>query len=97
MIGLVGERLFYLTGVKKIESWDTDTLAIWGWYSNRWYDASWWPFTDQGTYGMEPNFLVSQFLCVMVSLYVAEMATKMFDVPSVKVSRWFYGMVKKGK
>ena len=72
-------------------------MAKWGYYVNRWYDASWWPFSNRGSYGMEPNFLVCQVVCVVVSLYVAEMATKAFDVPSVKVSRWAYGMVSRGK
>ena len=94
MIGLVGERLFYLTGVKKLEIMDSEAKAKFGHLANRWHDASWWPFSDEGQYALEPNFLFCQVICVVVFLYVAEMSTKMFDAPSVRVARWAYRRLK---
>lgn len=78
-------RLFYLTGFKK--PLDDDPLAsLW----NRWYDSSWFPFTNNGPVGLEPNFLFCAAISVIVFLYVAELGTKFLDSPSVRLSRWAY-------
>jgi len=97
MIGILGERLFYLAGVKKLPPLEPEAEIKFGHLVNRWHDASWWPFSDQGPYGMEPNFLFCQVLCVICFLYVAELSTKVFDVPSVKFSRSVYGWIKKNR
>lgn len=86
---MFSERLFYLSGVKK-GLLDEDAMAKFGHLLNKWYDASWFPFTDKGLYGMEPNFLFCCAISIPVFLYVAELGTKIFDTPSVRVSRWVY-------
>lgn len=37
---------------------------------------------------MEPNFLVCVAISIPIFLYVAEVGTRLFDDPSVKISRW---------
>lgn len=96
MIGILGERLFYLTGIKKIDLNDTQAVEKFGHLANQWHDAAWWPFPDGGLYGLEPNFLFCQVICVVVFLYSAEISTKMFDAPSVKVAKWVYTKLKGG-
>lgn len=89
MIAFFSERLFYLTGVKKIM--DEGAVSMFGAIGNKWYDASWFPFTDQGPYGLEPNYVFCIVLSIVVFLYVAELGTKCIETPSVRFSRWVYG------
>lgn len=96
MIGLLSERLFYLTGVKK-GPLDPDAQAKFGHLLNKWYDASWFPFTNDGLYGLEPNFLFCCAVSIPIFLYIAELGTKIFDTPSVRVSRWVYGRFFKAR
>lgn len=46
MIAFFSERLFYLTGVKR--NMDEGAVSLFGFIENKWYDASWFPFNDQG-------------------------------------------------
>lgn len=94
MIGFFSERLFYLTGVKK--DMDEGAVSMFGSIANKWYDASWFPFTDQGPYGLEPNYLFCLALSIVVFLYVAELGVKSIEAPSVRFSRWVYGRYFKG-
>lgn len=100
MIGLLSERLFWLTGVWK----DADpiyrgqeNIDKFGHLHNQWHDAWWWPFQDGGPSGMEPNFLFCAFISTIVFMYVAELGTKLFDEPSNTASRWVYEKSKKLK
>lgn len=95
MIGFFSERLFYLTGVKK--SMDEGAVSLFGSIANKWYDASWFPFTDQGPYGLEPNYLFCLALSIVVFLYVAELGAKSMEAPSVRFSRWVYCRHFKGR
>lgn len=88
MIGFFSERLFYLTGVKK--PMDEGAISLFGPIGNKWYDANWFLFTDQGPYGLEPNFLFCVVMSLVVFLYVAELGYKTFEIPSVRFSRWIY-------
>jgi hypothetical protein len=100
MIGLLSERLFWLTGV-----WSGDQIAFkgqdqmdkFGHLQNKWRDASWWPFPAGGKAGLEPNFLFCAVISLVVFLYVAELGTKIFDTPSVTASRWVHEKSKKLK
>ncbi|KAH8766063.1 hypothetical protein F5883DRAFT_674110 [Diaporthe sp. PMI_573] len=88
MIAFFSERLFYLTGVKK--NMDEGAVSIFGYIENRWYDASWFPFNDQGPFGLEPNYLFCLVLSIAVFLYMAELGVKSIETPSVRFSRWVY-------
>lgn len=94
MIGFFSERLFYLTGVKK--NMDEGAISLFGAIENKWYDASWFPFSDQGPYGLEPNYLFCLALSTVVFLYVAELGFKSIEAPTVWFSRWAYGRYFKG-
>ena len=94
MIAFFSERLFYLTGVKK--NMDEGAVSMFGSIENKWYDASWFPFTDQGPYGLEPNYLFCLVLSILVFLYVAELGVKSIEAPSVRFSRWVYDRYFKG-
>jgi peptidoglycan/LPS O-acetylase OafA/YrhL len=88
MIAFFSERLFYLTGVKK--NMDEGAVSIFGYIENRWYDASWFPFNDQGSFGLEPNYLFCLVLSIAVFFYMAELGVKSIETPSVRFSRWVY-------
>lgn len=94
MIAFFSERLFYLTGVKR--PMDEGAVSMFGSIENKWYDASWFPFTDQGPYGLEPNYLFCLALSIVIFLYVAELGVKSIEVPSVRFSRWVYCRYFKG-
>ncbi|KAK7981506.1 Acyltransferase 3 [Apiospora saccharicola] len=106
LIGLYSERLFYLTGVKRGPLSDEEA-AKFGHLMNRWRDSpQWWPFPRHPTpsavdvlqpypYGLEPEFLLCVVLSVPVFLYAAELGTKAFDEPSVRISRWAYRRLKR--
>ncbi|CAN8101309.1 unnamed protein product [Discula destructiva] len=95
MLGLFSERLFYLAAVK--EPMDESAQALFGHLSRKWYDASWFPFSDSGPYGLEPNYLFCVAVSVVAFLYVAEIGTKVLDQPSVVLSRWVYLRFLKAK
>jgi len=92
LIGIFSERLFYLTGVKT--PGDQILQEKFGHLVNKWHDASWWPFPDGGPYGLEPNFLFCVFVSVPIFLYVAEVATRLFDERSATVAAWTYKKLK---
>ncbi|TAQ89649.1 hypothetical protein B7494_g2002 [Chlorociboria aeruginascens] len=92
MIGLLSERLFYLTGVKV--PFDSDSVERFGHLTNKWSDASWWPFPTTGTFGLEPNFVFCVVVSLPVFLYISELTTKMIDGPSIKVAKWIYVKLK---
>lgn len=77
--------LYYLAGVKKPQDGDT-WASLW----LQWYDASWFPFTNHGPIGLEPNFLFCAAISITIFLYVAELGTKFLDAPSVRMSKWVY-------
>ncbi|BFZ56329.1 hypothetical protein PYCC9005_003374 [Savitreella phatthalungensis] len=90
VIGIVSERLFYATEVKLPAPDQYDTFA--GWVGimrtlpvpilNRIPDLA------GGPYGLEPRFLFCVAISLPVMLYVAELATKAIDAPSIRLARW---------
>jgi hypothetical protein len=92
MIGLVSERLFFLTGVKTAEN--EEQVARFGHLQNKWKDAAWWPLPDGGQQGLEPNFLFCSVLSIITFLYVAEMGTKMWDMPSTRFSAYAWRKIR---
>lgn len=92
VIGLVSERLFYVTGMKFPST--EDDVSRFGHLANTWKDKPWWPLPEGGPYGLEPNFFVVVVLSLPVMLWVAEIGTKMWDEPGVKSSRWIWAKLK---
>lgn len=78
--------LFSLAGVGT-QPVGNDALAkVW----KKWYEASWFPLSNDGPAGLEPNFLFCAVVSALVFLYVAELGTRFLDAPSVRLSRWVY-------
>lgn len=54
----------------------------------------WWlnkfQLPETGPFGMEVNFLVPQLISLAFSLLLAELATRLFDDSSVRLSAWLY-------
>jgi peptidoglycan/LPS O-acetylase OafA/YrhL len=48
------------------------------------------PLSKNGPLGLEPAFLVPQMILLPFTLWVAEIATKLCDEPSVKLAQWMY-------
>ncbi|TKA26029.1 hypothetical protein B0A50_05541 [Salinomyces thailandicus] len=73
----------------------TDPLAY---LANRWINSSLWPFggAEGWPKGFEPNFWVCVLITLPVFLYVAEVGTRIFDAPSVKLARWVDGRLRGG-
>lgn len=92
MIGLLSERLFFLTGSKHPHN--EESAQRFGHLQDKWKNAPWWPFPDGGIKALEPNFLVCVAISIPIFLYVAEIGTKAFDLPSVTVSNWAWRRFK---
>ncbi|KAF2469832.1 acyltransferas-like protein [Lindgomyces ingoldianus] len=54
----------------------------------KWVDA--FPLSKKGPMGFELAFWAPQLVILVVTLYAAEVVTKLFDGPSVKFSNWVY-------
>jgi hypothetical protein len=63
MIGILSERLFYLTSFKSPHT--DQERDMFGPYYAGWSNMTFWPFPNgnEGPMGLEPNFLV----CVVIS------------------------------
>lgn len=66
-----------------------------GWYKQAheanipaWVD--WFPLPKGGPLGLEPAFLLPHIILLPLTLWLAEIATKLCDEPSLKLSRWLY-------
>lgn len=51
------------------------------------------PLSKAGPLGLEPAFLAPHIILLPVTLWLAEIVTKIFDEPSVKFSNWCYQKV----
>ena len=45
---------------------------------------------DWGPFGFEVNFLVAQIILLPLTLWIAEMTTRLIDEPSLKFSKWLF-------
>ncbi|PSN72312.1 acyltransferas-like protein [Corynespora cassiicola Philippines] len=54
----------------------------------QWIDI--FPLSKKGPMGFELAFWAPQLIILPVTLYAAEIVTKLFDEPSVKISNWLY-------
>lgn len=72
--------------------------AATGWYRDEHLEflPSWvniFPLSQKGPLGLEPSFLLPHFILLPLTLWVAEVVTKLFDEPSVRFSQWAYQYV----
>jgi peptidoglycan/LPS O-acetylase OafA/YrhL len=66
-----------------------------GWYreANETHIPQWiniFPLSKEGPLGLEPSFLLPHLILLPLTLWLAEVATKLFDEPSVRFSQWAY-------
>jgi peptidoglycan/LPS O-acetylase OafA/YrhL len=79
VIWLLGDRMYAATG------WVRDEHKE---HIPQWVNA--FPLSKGGVMGLELAFLVPALILIPVTLYVAEVVTKLFDEPSVRISSWLY-------
>jgi peptidoglycan/LPS O-acetylase OafA/YrhL len=77
----LGDRLYVATG------WSREVHAI---GAPNWINI--FPLSKSGPLGLELSFLVPHLIILPVTLWTAEIVTKMFDEPSVKFSQWLYNI-----
>lgn len=79
LLETLGERMYLAAG------WERDNLAD---------DLVPWvnvfPLPKSGPFGLEASFLLPNLILLPVTLWTAEVATKLFDDPAVKIPRWLY-------
>ena len=80
VLWMLGDRIYAAVGWSK-ESYAT-TLP-------QWYNKLALP--KFGPLGLEFSFLLPHLILLPVTLWTAELATKLFDEPSVKFAAWVYG------
>lgn len=51
------------------------------------------PLSQRGPLGLEISFLAPHLILLPLTLWLAEVVTRLFDEPSVRFSRWAYGKV----
>lgn len=79
IIWTVADRLYAATGC---------TRASHGKTAARWINMV--PLPNVGPVGLEVNFLVPHLLILPITLWLAEITTKIFDQPSLQLSQWLY-------
>ncbi|KAF2256049.1 hypothetical protein BU26DRAFT_415613 [Trematosphaeria pertusa] len=79
VIWLLGDRLYAATGFSR---------PVHKEHIPQWIDA--FPLSKKGAMGFELALWVPQLILFPLTLYVAEVATKLFDEPSVKFSNWLF-------
>lgn len=77
----VGDRLYAATGWSR----ESHATTLPGW-ANR------FPLPKYGPLGLELSFLAPHLIILPVTLWLAEMVTKLVDDPSVRFSQWAYRM-----
>lgn len=79
VLWLVGDRLYAAVGWPR--EWHASNAPGW---INR------FPLPKGGPLGLEPSFLVLHFILLPLTLWLAEIVTKVFDDPSIRLSQWLY-------
>ncbi|KAE8448918.1 hypothetical protein EG329_008714 [Mollisiaceae sp. DMI_Dod_QoI] len=80
VLSTLGDRLYAATGwVRDVHQGGIPT----------WINA--FPMSMAGPLGMEVSFLIPHLILLPVTLWLAELVTKLFDEPSVTFSQWLYG------
>jgi peptidoglycan/LPS O-acetylase OafA/YrhL len=78
-----GERVYLAAG------WERDNLPgdLVGWLNV-------FRLPQIGPLGLELNYLLPHLIILPVTLWTAEVATKLFDDPAVRIPRWLYKLVE---
>lgn len=79
VIWTIADRLYAAAGC---------TRASHGKTASRWINMA--PIPHVGPLGLELDFLVPHLLIFPITLWLAEIVTKVFDQPSVKFAQWLY-------
>jgi peptidoglycan/LPS O-acetylase OafA/YrhL len=79
---VLSDRLYAAVGFTSLRT-ELHKEHIPGWVNK-------FPLSQKGPMGLELAFWIPQLVIFPVTLYVAEMVTKLFDEPSVKFSSWLY-------
>jgi len=82
----LGDRLYAATGWTQ----ESHALGIPDWVNK-------FPLPRWGPFGMEISFLLPHLILLPVTLWMAEIATTLFDEPSIKFSSWIYRKVTKSE
>jgi peptidoglycan/LPS O-acetylase OafA/YrhL len=75
----LGDRLYAATGWSR----ESDAINLLGWINI-------FPMPKGGPLGLELSFLAPHLIILPVTLWIAEIVTKLVDEPSVKISQWAY-------
>ncbi|EZF69192.1 hypothetical protein H105_08336 [Trichophyton soudanense CBS 452.61] len=79
VLWILGDRLYSAVGWVK----DSHHKTIPGWVNR-------FPLPTNGPLGLEVGFLAPQLILLPLTLWLAEIVTKLFDGPSVKFAQWAY-------
>ena len=80
VIWTLGDRIYSAVG------WSKESRAA---VIPQWYNKL--PLPSFGPMGLELSFLIPHIILLPVTLWIAELVTKIFDEPSVKFANWLYG------
>ncbi|EDU39441.1 acyltransferase [Pyrenophora tritici-repentis] len=80
VIWSLGDRLYAAVGLARVGHKDGIP-----WWVNK------FPLPTKGPMGLELAFWATQLIILPVTLYLAEVFTKLIDEPSVKFTNWLYG------
>lgn len=75
----LGDRFYAATGWTK----ESHALGIPDWVNS-------FPLPRWGPFGLELSFVLPEVLLLLITLWVAELVTTVFDEPSIKISSWLY-------
>lgn len=79
VIWALGDRLYAAVGYYR----ERNMVEL-----SSWINA--FPMSKAGPMGLEPAFLAPQIILLPVTFWLAEVVTRLFDEPSVKIANWVY-------
>ncbi|KAH8698695.1 putative acyltransferase [Talaromyces proteolyticus] len=85
VLWLVADRLYASVGWTK--EWHGSNIP--GWINK-------FPLPKGGPLGLEPSFLAIHLIVLPLTLWLAEVLTKVFDDPSIRISQWLYNKTLAG-
>jgi peptidoglycan/LPS O-acetylase OafA/YrhL len=74
-----GDRVYAAVGLIR---WGHETIIP------KW--MNYFPLPEWGIYGIEVNWLMAQMLLFPLTIYIAEIFTRLVDEPSVKLAQWLF-------
>lgn len=81
VLWILGDRLYVATGWVR----DSHKTGLPDWINT-------FPISKAGPLGLELSFLAPHLIILPITLWLAQIVTRLFDEPSVKFSRWAYRM-----